>query len=93
MEGMPLVSKCLVDNCFYNRDNQCHAPAINVGGMHPSCDTFITQPEHIHRQDTALVGACHVKQCRFNADLTCSAAGIIVSSHADHADCGTFEPL
>lgn len=92
MEGFPPVSRCEVDKCFYNRERLCHAPAINVGGSHPNCDTFITKVDHINRQTTGMVGACHVSQCRFNADLTCNAAGIVVAYHTDHADCDTFEP-
>jgi hypothetical protein len=90
-QQMPPVSKCEVGECFYNRSMQCHAPAINVGGNHPMCDTFISEQNHINRQDTSAVGACHVNQCKYNADLTCSAAGIVVAHHTDHADCETFE--
>jgi hypothetical protein len=92
MDGMPPVTKCEVENCFYNRDLQCHAPAINVGGEHPNCDTFIPMGNHIGRQGTGTVGACHVSQCEYNADLTCVANGIVVTHHADHADCETYEP-
>ncbi len=90
MNGMPPVSRCAVTNCFYNTNNACHAPAINVGSDHPVCDTFIAEPMHIGRQDTGMVGACHMADCRFNADMTCTAKGIEVSGHADHADCVTF---
>jgi len=92
MDGMPPVSRCDVDKCFYNRDQQCHAPAINVGGEHPNCDTFIPQGKHIARQEGSAVGACHVDECKYNADLTCHAAGIVVGYHAEHADCDTFTP-
>jgi hypothetical protein len=92
MQSMPPVMRCEVDKCFYNRELQCHAPAINVGGEHPNCDTFIPQMTHINRMETSNVGACHVNQCKYNKDLTCSAAGIVVAHHADHADCDTFEP-
>jgi len=88
---MPPVTKCEVTNCFYNRDMLCHAPAINVGGEHPMCDTFLPSANHIPGDQTSAVGACHVDQCRFNMDLTCHAAGILVASHNDHADCETFE--
>ena len=91
MDEMPPVSKCDVTNCFYNRELQCHAPAINVGGDHPICDTFIPQGQHINRLATAAVGACHVNACEHNKDLTCHANGIVVAWHAEHADCGTFE--
>ena len=89
--GMPQVAKCDVENCFYNTDLKCHAPAINVGGDHPNCDTFIPMGKHIARSETSAVGACHVSKCKFNADLTCSAQNITVAHHTDHADCATFE--
>ena len=92
MNEMPPVTRCSVDKCFYNREMQCHAPAINIGGDHPLCDTFIPKMEHINRSGTGTVGACHVAQCKYNADMLCCASGISVSSHSDHADCNTFQP-
>jgi hypothetical protein len=93
MEQLPPVTQCQVDECFYNREMMCHAPAINVGGEHPNCDTFIPKGTHIMRSETSMVGACHVDQCRFNQELTCRAAGIVVAHHLNHADCETFEPM
>ncbi len=49
MQGIPPVTKCEVENCFYNHDLQCHAAAINIGGDHPACDTFISQQQHTMR--------------------------------------------
>ena len=92
MEQLPPVTECQVEKCFYNRDLMCHAPAINVGGEHPNCDTFIPKGNHIMRSDTAMVGACHVDDCKYNQELMCQAAGIVVALHNLHADCGTFEP-
>ena len=90
--GMPPVKKCEADKCFYNRDMQCHVPAINVGGeTHPRCDTFIPKASHIACTGTSGVGACHTSTCKHNADLTCNAAMIIVGYHGEHADCDTFE--
>lgn len=88
---MPPVTQCEVANCFYNRNMACHAPAINVGGDHPSCDTFITNNSHIPGDQHSMVGACHVAQCRFNQELTCHANGILVGLHESHADCKTFQ--
>ncbi|HEX2951811.1 MAG TPA: DUF1540 domain-containing protein [Armatimonadota bacterium] len=92
MNTMPPVDKCDVENCFYNHDLQCHAQAINVGGDHPNCDTFIPMGNHIARSENGEVGACHVAQCKYNADLCCNAQGINVCHHTEHADCCTFEP-
>ena len=91
--GLPPVARCEVSQCFYNRQTACHAPAINVGGPHPACDTFIDQQDaHITRSAVGLVGACHVADCRYNADLTCQAQAISVGNHAGHADCATYQP-
>lgn len=92
MKGMPPVAGCDVNECFYNREKNCHAPAINVGGDHPLCDTFVSQSGHIGRSDTGMVGACHVRDCRYNSDMTCSAQAIQVGHHTGHADCVTFAP-
>ena len=89
--GMPPVVRCVAEQCFYNREQMCHAPAINVGGDHPQCDTFSQQKQHINRQETALVGACHVLLCQHNTDMVCQASSITVANHADHADCSTFQ--
>jgi len=89
---MPPVKKCEVENCYYNRNLNCHAPAINVGGEHPMCDTFLATGSHIDRAGSSAVGACHVDECKFNQSLTCHADGILVAMHNDHADCETFTP-
>jgi hypothetical protein len=91
MDQLPPVIKCDVMNCFYNTSKACHAPAINVGGDHPSCDTFVARATHIARQGPSMVGACHVSTCRHNQDMMCSASGISVTGHEGHADCATFE--
>jgi hypothetical protein len=92
MNGLPIISNCAENDCFYNRTNECHAAAINVGRTHPRCDTFSrTGGKHIARQPTGLVGACHVADCRWNTDLMCSASAITVGRHGDHPDCMTFE--
>ena len=93
MKDMPPVAKCDVNNCFFNRNNNCHAPAINIGGDKPICDTFIAEGHHINRSDMAMVGACHVRDCRWNKDMLCNAQGITVSLKSGEADCVTFEKL
>jgi hypothetical protein len=90
---MPIVSSCEVTSCFYNESRMCHAPAINVGSSHPSCDAFMDDGgRHIARKETGMVGACHISECRFNDQLTCGAAQIVVLGHSGHADCGTYQP-
>lgn len=92
MKGLPVISSCEVDACYYNNDKACHAPAINVGSDHPECDAYIRQAGHVSRKDTGVVGACHVSHCKYNSDLLCQADGINVRYHGDHADCGTYAP-
>jgi len=89
---MPPVKLCDVLQCFYNKEQQCNAPAINVGGSHPTCDTFLESANHIARDGQSMVGACHVSQCRYNQDLLCRADSIHVALHTNHADCVTYEP-
>ncbi|WP_373046500.1 DUF1540 domain-containing protein [Vulgatibacter sp.] len=89
---MPKVSDCEATECFYNVDKDCHAPAINVGGNHPECDTYIANGAHVHGRTKALVGACHVGNCEHNKDLSCHAKSIHVRHHAGHADCTTYAP-
>ena len=91
--AMPVISSCEVTTCFYNADQACHAPAINVGSDHPECDAFLADGtgRHIARKDQGMVGACHISDCRFNDDLTCAASSIVVLGHRGHADCGTYQ--
>jgi hypothetical protein len=86
-----MISSCEEADCFYNHDTACHAPAINVGGPHPRCDTFSRSDKHIAREPVGRVGACHVAECRHNVDLMCGARAIEVGRHQDHPDCTTFE--
>ena len=93
MNSMPVVSSCDEAGCFYNQGTACHAPAINVGGPHPKCDTFAPSAAHIARAPLGMVGACHVAECRYNSQLMCGAKAIAVGRHDDHPDCITFDPL
>jgi hypothetical protein len=93
MEQLPPVVRCTAENCFYNRNAECHAPAINVGSSHPMCDTFIVEADHTSSQAKGVVGACHMSQCRWNKALLCSAPGIEVGLHGNEADCDTFSPV
>jgi hypothetical protein len=40
---MSNVAQCQVADCAYNKERECHAYAITVGGdaHHPQCDTFV----------------------------------------------------
>jgi hypothetical protein len=92
MSEMPVISGCDEKDCFYNTDGGCHAPAINVGGPHPKCDTFARSGSHIARQPVGRVGACHVTECQHNSQRMCTASAIAVGRHGDHPDCITFAP-
>ncbi|MEW5705640.1 MAG: DUF1540 domain-containing protein [Actinomycetota bacterium] len=52
--------------CGYNRSEVCHAPDINVGEQHPTCDTFTQQLTSLVAQGMPDVSVCNVTQCRFN---------------------------
>lgn len=89
---MPLVSRCNIANCSYNRDNVCHAKAITVGdGRSPLCDTVFYGTEIIHAVNLqAGVGACKVSACRFNNDLECGASDVSIGAQGNNAVCMTF---
>lgn len=91
---MPLVDHCSITQCAYNRDQTCHARAITVGnGVHPGCDTFFDNHEHIHETArTAGVGACKVSGCSYNEDLECNAGRITVGRNLDEIACITYSP-
>ncbi|MGA2193056.1 MAG: DUF1540 domain-containing protein [Nitrospirota bacterium] len=87
---IPKVLACSVAECSYNREKQCHAWAINVGGSHPACDTFANHEMKAGGGENIGVGACKVKKCKYNRSLECGAPGITVGHHENHADCKTF---
>jgi hypothetical protein len=91
----PEVKNCAVQECFYNRNELCHAAAITVGSDHPACDTFIQccGGDHGIPAPMGHVGACHEGDCKFNTELSCHAGSINVAHHGDHADCVTYEPI
>lgn len=93
MMEMPKVFECMMEDCAYNTQRQCHAMAITVGGgMCPLCDTAIKAVKKGGVMDmTGSVGACKVENCQFNGSLECQANGIRVTLHERHAECGTFK--
>ena len=91
---IPKVLACSMNECAFNREKQCHALAINVGGGHPSCDTFTNKSSRAGGSEgNAGIGACKVSKCRYNKALECNAPGITVGHHESHADCKTFVPV
>jgi len=94
-ERMPLqmvkVLDCEVVDCSYNKNKECHTPAITVGRDVPACDTFLKAPQKGGAMDvTGAVGACKVDTCKHNDALECTASGIHVKLHAGQAECATF---
>lgn len=89
---IPAVTGCSVDECTYNRNQQCHARAITVGdGVHPGCDTFFAAGSHAHDDShTAGVGACKVSSCTHNDDYECAADQIEVGRRGSAVECLTF---
>ncbi|MDI6715911.1 MAG: DUF1540 domain-containing protein [Actinomycetota bacterium] len=84
------VLTCTVNECSYNKNNVCHAPDINVGEMHPTCDTFTQEAVSPIAQGMPDVSVCNVTECRFNLNNDCTAPGITVAHHSEHADCLTY---
>jgi hypothetical protein len=90
---IPEVRKCSVNQCYYNRNNECNAHSILVGSDEPICETFTQSGEHIRKSGQSEVGACHVAQCEYNQSLSCHACSDIeVSWDQDKAWCATYEP-
>ncbi|HXI10547.1 MAG TPA: DUF1540 domain-containing protein [Thermodesulfobacteriota bacterium] len=90
--SMPRIISCSVNECAYNKNNQCHTLAITVGNGHPSCDTFVKARSKGGSEELrGGVGACKEASCSFNRSLECSAQGISVAPHSGHGDCVTFK--
>ncbi len=84
------VLTCMVMECTFNQQEVCHAPNINVGETHPSCDTFTTGNALPIPQGMPDVSVCNVTECKFNQSNDCMAPGITVAHHSGHADCFTY---
>jgi hypothetical protein len=88
------ISGCEMNQCSYNSGGKCMAIAVNIGGPHQMCDTFISEGEKGGMQEpAAMVGACKVKSCGFNKNLLCMAKNIKVGPHEGHPDCVTYRAL
>jgi hypothetical protein len=85
------ILECKMEQCSFNSGSRCMAIAVNIGGPHPACDTFIMDEERAAERDApVIVGACKVKNCGFNRNLLCVAKNIRVGRHEEHPDCVTF---
>lgn len=84
------VLTCMVTECSYNQNEVCFAPQIDVGDMHPTCDTFTKAQAQPVTQGMPDVATCNVTECKFNQSKDCMAPGITVSNHSGHADCFTY---
>ncbi|MEW5705441.1 MAG: DUF1540 domain-containing protein [Actinomycetota bacterium] len=84
------VLTCSVAECSYNANEVCHAPNINVGATHPTCDTFTLGNVNQAPLGMPDVSICSVTNCQFNKNNDCMAPGITVAHHGTHADCLTF---
>lgn len=91
---MGMVLACQVDACSYNRNLECRAGQIEVGGCeHAKCDTFTTG--QIEELETAqpMVANCDVSDCKFNQDArNCQAPAVSLGHHGQHAECDSFVP-
>lgn len=91
---MPIVSECLVSECAYNVEMNCHARAITVGNsLHAGCDTFCSGSSHTKAATrVAGVGACKSTDCKFNEDLECMTDSIRVGRAGQEINCMTYSP-
>lgn len=91
---MPEIGTCLVTQCAYNSNQNCHAKAITIGDDRvPACDTFFAGVAHTKATTRiAGVGACKVTGCRYNQDMECSADSIAVGSAGNQIHCLTYSP-
>lgn len=88
---VPEVKKCTVQECFYQRNQECHAHAITVGSDAPVCETFAQTQSKTQKQGAGEVGACHVTQCSYNDSMFCHACDdITVEFKSGDALCTTF---
>ncbi len=89
---MPMVSNCMVNECRYNLNSNCHARAITIGdATHPNCDTYIAGGTHTnHEQLIAGIGACKTATCKHNDDLECVADSVQVAKVGNECTCMTF---
>lgn len=89
---MPIVTRCMVDECAYNAGDRCNARAITIGDtIQPGCDTFLADSHHAKAVGrVAGIGACKTVGCKFNDDLECMADSIQVGLVKNEANCMTF---
>lgn len=89
---MPMVADCMVSECAFNMENNCHARAITIGdGNNAGCDTFMSSTIHTKAMEQrAGVGACKVMGCTHNEDYECMASSISVGMLGQEVDCLTF---
>lgn len=86
------VDKCEVASCCFNRDNVCHAQAIQVGDDEPRCDTYSSggRGKCGFTEYQAEIGACKTASCEFNDKLMCDAPSVKVGWCGDTAECMTY---
>ncbi|HEX5338496.1 MAG TPA: DUF1540 domain-containing protein [Gallionella sp.] len=89
---MPMVTKCMVDECSYNGSSKCHARAITIGdSIHPGCDTFLAGASLASKaKQVAGIGACKTAACKHNEDLECMAESVQIGMVRNEANCMTF---
>ena len=102
MTRVSQVKTCDMSECGFNREQRCHAAAIQVGDSAPTldpdprCDTFtpISGAKALYGAPdwNAGIGACKVSVCIHNADLSCTVDAVSVGHHGSHADCQTYQP-
>ncbi len=88
---MPKIAVCTIRDSAYNRKDECHAGAINIGGDIPCCDTMTDGMRKGGTTEIGRVGACKVEKCGYDQALECMAKSIRVGTGSCDAECLTFE--
>lgn len=93
--------KCNATNCFYNRDCECGAGAINVSGQSAVstddtiCTTFVDKSESsfVNSVEGLSTGTYNIKcqacKCVHNENKACLADNVEIDAH--NACCNTFK--
>jgi len=88
------IFDCNAESCVYNKNKQCHTPAINIGDKVACCDTFMAGSQKAGFNDiSGGVGSCKVDSCSFNSSLECTASGIHMSVVGNQVDCQTYRKI
>lgn len=93
--------KCTVNNCYYNKRENCCKGTIEVGGKEAKstddtcCDSFVVRERdsytNAEEQPCKMIQVeCQATKCTYNDDCACQAEDIGISGRNAN-DCGATE--